>query len=426
MPYRIRAAVFGLFCLSFFVIFFFCGKTPSPVEVENYGMLEIRANVVSSSLNKESAQAQTIAENLIVEVSGEGMETVQITRKLDLSRPALSDTINKMPVGKNLRVSIWAVGKNGAVTHIDSLEYHIISIETSRVTPIVTTLIPTAGSIYLQLAGLGTDVGFIYASFTSFDENFFVETSVKRDSKTFVSLDYIPHLTTGNLLVIIKGVSGDTLQTANKELAFNARSDNNIDLQFIKTESNLNADITIYESGVTVISHDFSTKNPQNLSSTESESGELIITEIMWSASDSNYIELYNTTNDTLFFDTLTTDIDGTVRHFDQVKIAPSGYLVIGRINLLHVDLYPTATGGLPIASTGNWITIKRGDGTVINQVICAGSNKSTGWPQVSGKRSIELAKDKYNAQDNKFGKNWRAATHRISDDLNQYGTPGF
>ena len=423
MPYRISAVAFVPYCLSFFMIFFFCGKTPSPVEIENYGILEIRANVISSSLKKESAPAQTIAENITVEVSGEGIETVQITRKLDLSRPALSDTITKIPVGKNLRVSVWAVSKSGAMTHIDSLEYHIVSIEAAKVTPIVTTLIPAAGSIYLQLAGLGTNADSIYAGFTSLDKSFFTETSVKRASKTSISLDYIPHLTNGNLSVVIKDASGDTLYIANKELIFNARRDNNVELTFTPPGGGMEFDIDLYEPGVTLISYHFGSLTPS-----ATETGELIITEIMWNASDSNYIELYNTTDDTLFFDTLTTVIDTTARHHTQVKVAPAGYLVIGRINLPHVDIYTPTTGGLPIVSTGNWITIKRADGTVINQVICAGSGKygDAGWPKVSGKRSIELARDRYNAQDNKFGKNWKAAAHRISGDLNQYGTPGF
>jgi len=404
------------------MIFLSCNKTPSPTQVENYGTIEIRARVISSSLNKESAEMRTMAENLIVEISGDDMTTVEIVRKIDFSRPVLSDTIPKIPVGKNRRITVWAIGRNGAKTHIDSLESHAANIELAKVTPITTTLIPAAGSIYLQLAGLGTNVDSVYASFISADEKFRVETSVKRDARTYISLDNIPHLTTGNLSVAVKGALGDTLHIANKELTFNARSDNNIDLQFTGNGGDLEFNIALHEPGVTVGSYHFGSLKPST-----TDTGELIITEIMWSASDSNYIELYNTTNSTLFFDTLTTDVDGTVRHFMQVIIAPHDYLVIGRLNLPHIDLYTPATGGLPITSTGNWITIRRGDGTVINQVICAGSNDNTGWPKISGKRSIELARDKYNAQDNKFGKNWRPAAQRISDDLShQYGTPGY
>ncbi|MDR0305663.1 MAG: lamin tail domain-containing protein [Chitinispirillales bacterium] len=417
---RNHYVVFGI-TLSFLAISFSCGKTSAPTDVESHGTLEVRARVLTQSLSKQTALAQTIAENLVVEISGDDMATIQIVRKLDFSRPALNDTLTKIPVGKNRRISVWALSRDGAITHIDSLEHHVVNIELGKVSYIITTLIPAAGSIYLQLAGLGTNADSIHAIFTSFDENFTAKTSVKRASKTFVSLDNIPHLTAGHLSVTIKDVFGDTLYIAGKELIFNARSDNSIDLQFTENGGNAAMDISIYEPGVTVGSYDFGSQT-----SSVTESGELIISEVMWNASDSNYIELYNTTNDTLFYDTLTTDIDGVVRHFTHVQVLPHGFLVIGRMNLPHLDLYTPTTGGLPITSTGNWITIKRKDGTVINRVICAGSNRSTGWPQVSGKRSVELARDKYNAADNKFGKHWSVASQRVSADLNQYGTPGF
>jgi len=418
MLYLIRVSVFGFLCLSFFAVFFSCSKTPSPVQVQNYGTLEIRANVISSTLKKET---RTEAESLVVEVSGEGIDTV-FMRKLDLSRPALSETITRMPVGKNLRISIRAISKNGVITHIDSLKYHTVTIEDAKITPIVTTLIPAAGSIYLQFTGLRADADSIHASFISADESFRVKAVAVNTSKITINLDYIPHGTEGLLSVVIKDKSGDTLNVAVKELTFNARGDNNIQLTFTTPGGSSEIEITLYEPGVTMISHDFKSQNMPLI-----ETGELIITEIMWNAADSNYVELYNTTNDTLFFDPLTTDVDGTVRHYMNVKIAPHGYLVIGRRSLPYADLYPTTSLGFNITNTGNWITIKRADGTIINQIFCGGgSYENIGWPKVSGKRSIELARDKYNAQDNKLGKNWRPAAQRISDDINQYGTPGF
>ncbi|MCL2689900.1 MAG: lamin tail domain-containing protein [Chitinispirillia bacterium] len=431
MLHHIRASVFGLFCLSFFVIFFSCSKTPSPTQIENYGTLEIRANVISSTLKKENAIAQTIADSLVVEVSGEGIETARFAHRLDLSRPALNETITKVPVGRNLRVSIWAISRSGAVTHIDSVEYHTANIENARVTPITTTLIPAAGSIYLQFLDMPTNT-WVHAQFVSSDENVIASGSAPRSTRTFVSLDNIPHMTAGVLTVVVTDGSSDTAYIANRELTFNARTDNSIDLHFTTYNSALGFDITMYEPGVTTGSFNFNNGNLNNPQSIVEETGELIITEIMWNATNDNYIELYNPSDEAVFFETLTTDVNGTVRDFEDVTVGPKSYLVIGRHALPHVDIHTTATGGLPITSTGNWITIRRGrTGAVIDRVIfAAGTSNTVGWPALSASniRSIELDRDKYCVTENNFGKNWKASTAAvpIPGTTNQYGTPGF
>jgi len=400
----------------------FCGKgSNNPSAVQEKGMLEIRARVVNKALAKSAA---TTADKLVVEVSANDMTAMRIERKLDLSRPSVIDTITEIPSGKNRRIVISAVNKDGDTTHIDSVESRKVTIEKAVVTPIFATLIPAMGSIYLQFAGLPTSVGTVYASFTASGGALIAENSVKRDSKMFMSLDNIPHMTAGTLWVAIVDTKGDTTQIAGKELTFNARADNSIDLQFVNNSGMVSVDVGIYAPGVTTGAYDFSGKSE----TTVDETGELIITEIMWNASDDNYIELYNPSSTSRFFETLTTDIDGTARHFTDVTIAGKGYFVIGRRNLPYFDAYTSATGGLPITTTGNWITVRRGaNGPVIDRVICPGSNSALGWPTLSSanKRSIELAKDKYSVTANDFGKNWSAATELINEESTYYGTPG-
>ncbi|MCL2183660.1 MAG: hypothetical protein FWB85_09355, partial [Chitinispirillia bacterium] len=94
-----------------------------------------------------------------------------------------------------------------------------------------------------------------------------------------------------------------------------------------------------------------------------------------------------------------------------------------------HVDIHPSATGGLPVSTTGNWITLRRGrTGPVIDRVICAGNNSALGWPALSSSnnRSIELSRDRYDVTENNFGKNWSAASELIAGQTSQYGTPGY
>jgi hypothetical protein len=418
-----------------------CVKDPDladPDDDKEYGMIAIRASLVNppSSPLAKSAEAAgvhaTVAEKLVIEVSGDDLAPVRIERKVDFSRPTVSDTVAKVPVGKNRRIEIWAADKNGVKTHIDSLENRAVNIEIGVVTPVFATLIPAAGSIYLQFAGLGTDVSVVHATFTGLDDGALIaHNTVNRAAKTFMSLDNIPHMTTGILRIAIVGTSGDTTQIASRELTFNARINNSIDLQFMAKSGMFEMEVVLHAPGVTTGSYDFKT-----LESAVVETGELIITEIMWNASNDNYIELYNPGNTAVFFDTLTTDIDasmasgGAVRYFIDVTIAPKSYFVIGRQNLPHFDTYTPTTSGLPIAATGSWITVKRGrNGAVVDRVIfAAGTSNTTGWPSLSttNKRSIELARDRYDATDNNFGKYWSAATQLISVELGEYGTPGF
>ena len=423
MPILRRCAAFPAVIIPL-ALALFCGRdSNNPAAAQENGMLEIRARVVNKALAKSGAAAATVADSLVVEISADDMKTLTIKRKLDFTRPSVGDTLTEIPPGKNRRVVIWAIDKKGATTYIDSVEKRgTINIEKAVVTSILAALIPAAGSIYLQFLGLESKVDVVYANFTALDGTLIAESTVKRASKTFMSIDNIPHLTTGVLRVAIIE-SGDSTQIATDTLEFNARADNFINLQFIKNTGMAKVEVDMYTSGVTTGSYYFG----KETESVVVETGELVITEIMWGAVNDNYIELYNPRAEAVFFEVLTTDIDGTtVRDFADVTVAANSYLVIGRQNLPYVDIYPPTTGGLPITSTGNWITVKRGTrGPVIDRVICAGSNGITGWPPVSGKRSIELARDKYNVTDNNYGKNWSAASEFINEESPYYGTPG-
>jgi len=392
-------------------------------------MLEISARVVNKPLQKGAAQngvealAQTVAASLVVEVDGTDLAPTRFTVALNASRPSSVDTVKNVPVGKNRRISLWAVDKNGGKTHIDSIEYRFADIEIAAVAKVYAALIPAAGSIYLQLYGLDTDITGVHASFTSLDGKLSFENYVDKSARTFVHIDNIPHETGGVLRVSLIGNKLDTVKTATQTLTFDARRDCTISLQFVDNSGMLGIDAALQAPGVTTGSYNFKT----SVSDVE-ETGELIITEIMYSANDDNYIELYNPNDREASFDTLTTDVDGTTYNFMNVSIAPKGYLVIGRRESSFANLSTGATGGLPIVSTGNWISVKRGkSGPILDRVICGGTNSAVGWPaglSSSGKRSAELDGNKYNEIDNNFGKNWTSASQPIAG-TSMYGTPG-
>jgi len=400
-----------------------------------FGMLEVSLRMINQPLKKAAAQsgvsgvsaaeaaAQTVAENLVVEISGGDLSPTQFKLKLDPSRPTAVDTVKKIPIGEARRISVWAVNKNGDRTHVDTIESRYADIEKAKVTRISATLVPAAGSIYLHINGLETAINFVHASFTSRDGESVFQNSVKREAKTFLSIDNIPHELDGILRVSLVDAKGDTVKVATNEFVFNARGDNVFELQFIENSGMLGMDAVLYAPGVTVLSYDF-----EKSVSDVAETGDLIITEIMYSASDDNYIELYNPKSETVSFDTLTTEVDGKAQHFMGVSIGPNGYFVIGRRAASYANVSAANTGGLPITSTGNWITVRRGkSGAVLDRVICGGANSAVGWPaglSSSSKRAVELNKDKYGVIENNFGKNWAAASQTIGG-TNMYGTPG-
>jgi len=411
------------------------GGDPVKSDGGEYGMLEICVRMINQPLNKVAARdginasygvdavAQTVAENIVVEISGSDLSPTQIKVKLDPSRSSAVDTVKKVPIGEARKISVWAVNKEGVKTHVDSVEYRYADVEKAKVTRIIAVLIPAAGSIYLHINGLETSIGTVHASFTSRDGESVFQNSTKRDSHTFLSIDNIPHGLDGVLRVSLVDKQGDTVKVATNEFIFNARGDNVFDLQFIENSGMLGMEAALYAPGVTIASYDFE-KSVSNVV----ETGELIITEIMFSASDDNYIELYNPKNAEVSFDTLTTEVDKTSYYFTGVTIAPNGYFVISRKAASYANVVTNTTGGLPIVSTGNWITVRRGkSGAVLDRVICGGTNSAIGWPagvSQSSKRAVELRRDKYGAIENNFGKNWVAASAAI-EGSGMYGTPG-
>jgi hypothetical protein len=201
-------------------------------------------------------------------------------------------------------------------------------------------------------------------------------------------------------------------------LTFSARGDNKIDLQFRTPDGAAGINIDLRTSGVTIGAYDFSNKGATT------ESGELVVTEIMWNAVDYNYIELHNPADAAFYADTLIIDVDDLTYRYLNVNIAAKSFITIGRKSAAYIDIY---TPNLYIYSSSNWISVKRKNGAVIDRVILAGGNNALGWPTVptSAKKSIELARDKYNANDNNYGKNWRVTTANMIDGSQSlYGTP--
>jgi hypothetical protein len=385
-----------------------------------YGMVEVAVRVATPPrLGKSAGAVQTAAASLVVEVGGVDIAPAKFKVKIDPSRPVSLDTVKNVPIGKNRRISLWAVNKDDSVTHIDSVEHHFADIENGVVSRVSAALIPAAGSIYLMLYGLETGVAGVHASFSSLDGKRSFENYADKAARTFLHIDNVPHGLDGVLRVSLVGERMDTVKTATQKFIFDARKDDAVALQFVDNSGMLGMDVALQAPGVTIASYNF-----KNSVSEADEAGGLIITEIMYSAGDYNYIELYNPHDMDAYFDTLTVEVDAASHSFPGVPVERNGYLVISR----QAAPYAKLNTNISIVSTGNWITVRRGKaGQIIDRVICGGTNSAVGWPaglSSSSKRSIELNRDKYDVIWNNFGKNWAAASQQI-EGTNFYGTPG-
>jgi hypothetical protein len=235
----------------------------------------------------------------------------------------------------------------------------------------------------------------------------------------FLTLEKIPHNTHGLLLVAAVNSTGDTLYSASNELTFNACAMENIVLNFTSAPGTLSFDMGVVLPGITSASGSISEPDTG-----VKESGELLITEIMYTANDSEYIEVYNPGESDLTFDTIIVEIDTTDRRFTGVTVAAHQTFVFGRKPLPWTDASHAIASALDLSGSGNWITLRAKNGTIMDRVIFTGGSNTQEWPNVTGKRSIVLDGAINDAKLNNFGRNWKAASELIDGTTAQYGTP--
>jgi len=400
------------------LLFSSCGNMPSSGSQDETGTLEIHSLVVANGLAKSLAKLATTCDSLIVEVSGADMGVLRYSKLFDLSQPVHRDTLSRIPAGTNRQVTVYTVDKAGSVIQMDSVGHHSIRIDPNSTTQLNVVLIPAMGSIYLQLENIPTSIDSIIASFTADDKTVW-SVRAKRSSKLYLSIDKIPNNTHGFLYVAAVDSLKDTLFGASKEFTFNAVSMQNISLNFTATPGQIILSMTVVLPGVVSASGNIALPE-----SSVVESGDLIITEIMYAANDSEYIEVYNPKGTDQVFDSLYFDIDGTYRLFTSIAVPARSVFVFGRRLLPWCDVALSVASALDLSSTGNWITLRAKNGSIMDRVIFTGGSNTLEWPNVSGKQAIVLDGNVNDAQTNNFGRNWHAATTLISGTTSQYGTP--
>jgi hypothetical protein len=411
-----------LFCSIFMILAFAlliasCGKMPnSPApKYEALGAIELHSYIYKNGLGKTLA---TTFDSLIVEVTAADMTPLRFSKSFNLQNPIHNDTISGIPAGTNRTVIVYTIDRTGTKIHADSLTHEGVLIDPTSASPLNVILIPAMGSIYLQLENIPTKVDSVFAKFTADDKRTWI-AQAKRSPKISLSIDKVPSKTHGTLLVTAVDVARNTLYSAAKELTFNATAMENVALNFSSTPGGLAFDITTAAPGVTAVTGSMASSD-----TTTFESGELLITEIMYAANDSEYVEVFNPGNSALSFDSLYLDIDGTNRLFTNVALPAGSAYVFGRKALPWCDAAHSVASALDLSSTGNWITVRGKDGHMIDRVAFVGGSNTLEWPVVSGKQAIVLDEGISDPALNNFGRNWHVATTPITGAPGQFGTP--
>jgi hypothetical protein len=394
-----------------------CGKSPTSTNEIETGGIEVQVQVLEGDdgLPKVS---RTAFDSLVVEITGSDISPIRYSNFINPGHSLFIDTLPAIPAGSERRIKMFTINQSGETVHEDSGGERILRVEPGVVAVLQAVLVPKRGSIYLQIGSVPTTIDSMGAVFTGSNGGRWA-VAVVRAPRVFLSIDNIPNGTSGVLSVAGYTAASDTLYRARSTLTINSRTLNTVKLSFDAVPGGLSLSGSLQLPGATLVSANMGTGVVA-----ERETGALVITEIMYAANDSEYVEVFNPSASPVAYDTLVLEIDGTRRLFTGVSVAANGYFVFGRQQLPWADTYSTVRSALDLSSNGNWITLITKDGTVLDQVAFCGGINQLEWPRISGKASICLQPGAYNAADNNFGRFWTAATTPIAGAPALLGTP--
>lgn len=398
---------------------FNCGTLSSDNDQNQIGSANILVWINKTFTSKQtSGLRETTWNKLVIMISAADMDTVIDTFPVTMNQPFNSFTLENIPAGTNRCIAAWTIDLTGDTIH--GIDTSNVTIEPAKTTQVLFELIPVKGSLYCVLTEIPTSVDSVY--FGYYANALSWETKDKRASKLNLTLDKIPYGTTGTLSIVGYNTQKDTVASWKKSNFIFNNTNTTLQASFISI-GHVGLSVTIHTPGVTVILGIMDTTD-----SLEDEQGGLLISEIMYAANDSEYVELYNP-NAVAYDDTIILQLDnGTCRNY-IVTIPPKEFFVLGRRALPWADTYHPTTSALDLASTsGNWITIRAKDSTVIDIAAFQSGSNAQGWPDfsTSQKQSIALDSLPDNPEYNNYGKNWVSAVSRIDASVTQQlGTPG-
>jgi hypothetical protein len=346
------------------------------------------------------------------------MDTIRDTFAVDMQNAFHSFTIEKISAGKNRLVEAYTIDTAGDTIH--GKASYTVTIEQGQTAKVPLTLNPVKGSLYLQLTSIPALVDSVLFSFVSKDKIWAVKQ--KKSTKMALTLDKIPYNTIGTLSIVGYGIANDTIASWIKEAFEFKNANTTVQVSFVNS-GKIIMEVSIIIPGVTTF---IGIMNPDD--SLGDEKGRLIVSEIMYAADDSEYVEIYNPDSNS-FTDTIILYKDNDTYRFFYVTIPAYSFYVIGRDSSLPwADAWPPAKTALDLSSaSGNWITLRAKDSSIMDMVPFLSGNNSQGWPYITGgKKSIVLDSLVADPEYNNYGRHWVAAKSFIDPAITQQlGTPG-
>ena len=399
-----------------------CVNNPSTLAKGN-GSLEILASVTKPQdqnvLAKSAQDMATTWDSLVVIISAADMDSIISVTRFSPLDPYGTVTLDDVPSGKQRAVEVYTKTKSNLVIHVGAVQMVDISSAEKKVLDF--KLVPQCGSIYVDLTNIPTNVHQVCAWFGG------LSSCDNRATKLYLSIDDVPDKTSDSLIIVGTDTSGSVIYRSTLWLAFSVLRDTTIATQFCRVSTSMSLTVSAQAPASTVVSG-----NVGNTKTVAFETGRLIISEIMYNANDSEYVEIYNPSGST-YSDSLILEIDGTCRSIGIVTILPKGFFVVGRRSLPWADAYPSLSSALDLSSSGNWISLRSraGGDTVMDWVAFCGGSNDQEWPNLgTAKKSIILDSLVADPHYNNYGRNWTIAQTLISQSFSavstgQYGTPG-
>jgi hypothetical protein len=240
-----------------------------------------------------------------------------------------------------------------------------------------------------------------------------------------LSLDYVPDNTNGTLSVY--GINTDvnpedTLYAYSTPFSFQSGADTTQAIHFTVSPGGISLDMDLLQPGVSLAGGYMN--HSDNLDTLET--GPVYISEILYSANDSEYIEIYNPGSADTTFDTLIVEVNNTYRYFETITVKADSFLVIGRQALPFAHVYHPVKSALDLASTFEFIALRKKDSTLMDWVAFTGSSNDQQWPTMSSSAKTAIALNSLPADPkyNNYGRHWIKAESNIPS-TGLKGTPG-
>jgi hypothetical protein len=385
-------------------------------KITDSAAVAVRVRVVAPASAKGLAQQQTTWDSLVVRVILADGDTVRHALAVTPADAIVADTLTGVPAGDGALVEAATVNTQGVTIHAAPAQ--TVDIVPGELVEVSFWLNPVRSSVYIELTDVPTLVDSVQACFQTAQDTFC--TCVARSARvTMLAIDDIPDGASGTLVLAGVGVAGDTLYLSTLSLTVYADRAETVWAVFSESPGDITVDVSLVEPLPTLVA-----ASMDGSSGAGAETGALLITEIMYMANGSEYLELYNPSAHDTLFDTIAVERDGTLRWLYNVAIGAHGYFVVGRCDSAWVD---TVLTFLDLSSTsGNWLTVRDARLRVLDWVGYAVKSNDLGWPHiVSARASIALDSACADPACNNFGSHWRESTTAIDGGADMMGTPG-